>query len=171
MAITAAVATVASAAVSTYSTYQQTKAAKSQANYQAAIARNNVIIAQHNQQRIREQAAEAETDQRRRTMQMKGSVRAGAAAQGLLVDDTSDSSVQGILADVNAEGMYDILKIRDTRDNEIRNSKIQGMEYQAKADLFKNKADNYNPGMAAAGTLLGSASDVYGAGQNAKWWS
>ena len=72
MAFTAAVATVASAAVSTYSTYQQTKAAKAQANYQSAIARNNVIITRHNQQRIRQQADEAEADQRRRTSQMKG---------------------------------------------------------------------------------------------------
>ena len=89
----------------------------------------------------------------------------------MLVDDTQDSTVQGLLADANAEGAYDILKIRDTRENEIRNAKIQGMEYQAKADLFTAKASGYNPGMAAAGTLLGSAGDVYSAGQNAKWWS
>lgn len=170
MAFTAAVATVASAGLSAYSTYQQTKAAKAQANYQSAIARNNVIIAQHNQIRIRQQAEEAEADQRRRTSQMKGAVRASAAASGLLVDDTEDSTVQGLLADVNAEGMYDILKIRDTRENEIRNAKIQGMEYQAKADLFKSKADNYNPTMAAAGTLLGSSGDIYSAGKAAKWW-
>ena len=67
MAFTAAVATVASAGLSAYSTYQQTKAAKAQANYQSAIARNNVIIAQHNQIRIKQQADEAEADQRRRT--------------------------------------------------------------------------------------------------------
>ena len=45
MAVAAAVASVASTAVSTINTYNQTKLAKQQANYQAAIARNNVIIA------------------------------------------------------------------------------------------------------------------------------
>lgn len=171
MAVAAAVATVASAGISAYSTYQQQKSAKQQANYQAAIARNNVIIAQHNQVRIKQQADEAEAEQRRRTSQFKGAIKARAAGSGLLVDDTQDSTVQGLLADANAEGAYDILKIRDTRENEIRNAKIQGMEYQAKADLFTAKASSYNPGMAAAGTLLGSAGDVYSAGQNAKWWN
>tara|TARA_B100001248_G_scaffold241628_1_gene208498 strand:+ start:10373 stop:10888 length:516 start_codon:yes stop_codon:yes gene_type:complete len=171
MAVAAAVATVASAGLSAYSSYQQQKAAKQQANYQAAVARNNVIIAKHNQIRIKQQADEAEAEQRRRTSQFKGAIRASAAGSGLLVDDTQDSTVQGLLADANAEGAYDILKIRDTRENEIRNAKIQGMEYQAKADLFSAKASSYNPAMAAAGTLLGSSGDVYSAGQNAKWWS
>ncbi len=169
MAVAAAVASVASTAVSTINTYNQTKLAKQQANYQAAIARNNVIIAQHNQRRIEQQAEEAEANQRRRVAQFKGAIKANAAAKGLLVDDTSDSTVQGLLADTTAEGMYDILNIRDKKETEIRNAKIQGMEYQAKADLFSSKAKGFNPGMAAAGTLLGGAAKSASYGQEAGW--
>ena len=47
---------------------------------------------------------------------------------------------------------------------------MQGVNVQAESALASLKASQQSPGMAAAGSLLGSAGKVYGAGKEAEWF-
>lgn len=169
-ATVAAIAAVASAGTGALSAYQQANSAKAQANYQSKIASNNAIIAQQNADRLRMNKETAEDDQRQRVAMTKGAARARLAANGLLVDDTGDSTAQTLVQDIVETGEYDVLKLRDNYDQEIRNAQLQGMNYQAEAGLQSLKASSYSGATAAAGSLLGSATKVYSAGKEATWW-
>jgi len=167
----AAIASVASAGVGAIGAYQQSQAAKSQARYQQQVAQNNAIIAQQNADRIRQQAQQAEDEHRDKIARTKGRARAVLAAQGLLVDDTADSTAQQLIQDIVTEGEYDILKIRDNYEQEARRAEIEGINYTAQAGLFGAKASAQSPFLSAAGTLFEGAGKVYGAGKGAGWWS
>jgi hypothetical protein len=142
--------------------YQQAQAQKGQARYQAAVARNNAIIANQNAADARDRGEAAEDEHRRRIEQTKGSARAAQAGQGFLVDDTEDSTNVQMVADLAEAGELDVLRIRDNTEREARRAQIQGVNFQAEAGLFDLKASSISPGMAAGGSLLGSASSVYG---------
>lgn len=160
--------TIASTAMQTYGMYQQQQAAKAQANYQAQVARNNAVVAQQNADRVRQQAKTAEEAQRERIKMTKGTAVAVAAANGLLVDDTEDSTVQTLVQDIAAAGEYDILTMRDNYEQEARRAEIQGVNYTAEAGLMSMKADSINPALSAFGTALEGASKV---GSTYKAWS
>ena len=169
-ATVAAAAAVASVGVGAVGAYQQSQAAKSQANYQAAIANNNAIAARQNAERIRQEAGIAEDEQRERIARTKGAAVAALAANGLLVDDSADSTAQQTLQDIAAEGEYDVLRIRDKYEQEERAAILQGQNYDAQGALMRLKADAQNPAFAAGATLLEGASSIYGAGKDAGWW-
>lgn len=152
----AAVASVVGTGVATVGAYQQSQAAKSQANYQAAVARNNAIIAQQNAADARDRGKAAEEEHRDRIAQAKGSVTAGAAAAGFLVDDPGSTNVD-LLADVAEAGELDIQKIRDNTEREAHRALVQGVNFTAQAGLFDAQASAQSPMMAAGGTFLSGA--------------
>jgi hypothetical protein len=92
------------------------------------------------------------------------------AGNGLLVDDTVDATASLLQADLASEGEYDILKLRDRYAQQVQAAQVQGVNFQAEAGLASLKASQQNPGMAAAGSLLSSAGNVYGAGKEAGWF-
>jgi hypothetical protein len=165
-----AAAAVVSAAVGAASAYQQSQAAKSQANYQSQVASNNATIAMQNAERLQQYGDIASDEQRVRLAQTKAAARARLAANGLLVDDTVDATGSLLQADLAAEGEYDILKLKDRYAQQVQAAQVQGVNFQAEAGLASLKAAQQSPGIAAAGSLLGSAGKVYGAGKNAGWW-
>jgi hypothetical protein len=165
-----AAAAVVSAAVGAASAYQQSQAAKSQANYQSQVASNNATIAMQNAERLQQYGDIASDEQRVRLAQTKAAARARLAANGLLVDDTVDATGALLQADLAAEGEYDILKLKDRYAQQVQAAQVQGVNFQAEAGLASLKAAQQSPGIAAAGSLLGSAGKVYGAGKNAGWW-
>ena len=162
-------ASVAGAAASTYGSYQQAQASKSQANYQAQVAENNAQIARDNAARVRQDSQVAQDEQRERIQRTKGAA-AAAASRGLIVDDTSDSSVQLNMQDIAGEGELDILRIRDRYEGEERRAIVQGINFTADVGLQRAKASSYSPLMAAGGTLLESASGVYSTGKSVGAW-
>jgi hypothetical protein len=167
----AAVASVASAAAGAASAYQQSQSAKSQANYQSQVASNNATIAMQNAERLQQYGDIASDEQRVRLAQTKAAARARLAANGLLVDDTVDATGALLQADLAAEGEYDILKLKDRYAQQVQAAQVQGVNFQAEAGLASLKASQQNPGIAAAGSLLGSAGKVYSAGKTAGWFS
>jgi hypothetical protein len=166
----AAIAAVASAGVGTASAYQQSQAAKSQANYQSQVASNNATIAMQNAERLQQYGSIAEDEQRERLAATKAAARVRLAGNGLLVDDTVDATGSLLQADLASEGEYDILKLRDRYAQQVQAAQVQGVNFQAEAGLASLKASQQNPGMAAAGSLLSSAGNVYGAGKEAGWF-
>ena len=166
MAIVGAVAAVASAAAGVASSYQQSQASKAQANYTSKVATNNVTIAMQNAERLQQYGSIAEDEQRERLAATKAAARARLAANGLLVDDTVDSTAALLQADLAFEGEYDILKLKDRYAQQVQAAKVQGVNFQAEAGLASLKASQQNPGLAAVGSLLSSAGSVYKAGKN-----
>ena len=155
-------AMVVSTAVSTYGAYQQAQAQRAQANYQAAVARNNVIIAQQNAADIRDRGETAEDEHRRRIKQTKGTAKAVQASNGFLVDDSEDSTNVQMVADLAEAGELDILRIRDNTAREEHRALVEGVNFQAQAGLFDLKASSISPGMAAGSTLLSGAASTFG---------
>lgn len=139
---------VASTAMTAVSAFQQSSMAKAQAKYQAKLAENQAIDAH--------QRAEAEKDeQRRKIAQTVGTARARQAANGLLVDDTPDSTNAGLIDDLIIAGELDILRIADNANREASG-------YEAQAKLHKFQAKSQNPLLAGLGAGIGAGVSAYG---------
>ena len=148
--------------VSAVGAMQQAGAQRDQTAFQAAVARNNAIIAQQNAEQIAKKGKVAEQDRARLISQTKGAAKARQAALGFLVDDDEDSTNVQNIADIAETGQLDILRIRDNVESEKRRALVQGQQFTAQAGLFDLKAGDSSGGLAAAGTLLSGASKVAG---------
>lgn len=165
--------TIASTAASAYSAYSGAQAAKQQAEYDAAVARNNAIaqqqaaeyqaavtrnnaIAQDNNAKMAKTQAEdalrrgadEELALRQRVAQTQGAQTAALAARGL---DVSSGSALGLISDTEYLGEIDALTIRDNAAREAWGHNRQVQEYQygatttrADASLLDYKARNIN---------------------------
>lgn len=134
-----------------YSAFSQAQAARDAAEYNAAVARNNEILANAEKAAEAERGVEQELDQRRATRQLKGQQIAGMAAAGL---DLSEGSAADILAGTDWMGEVDALRIRDqsARNQWAIGEKARG--YAAEASVERAKAKASNPALAGVGSLL-----------------
>jgi len=150
-------ATAISGGVAAYGAHQEGVAAKQQADYQAAVAKNNSILAQRAADDARARGGIEASQQRLKTLQLIGSQRASAAARGVLVDSGS-AAYQ--IADTAAMGELDALTIRNNAEREALGFEAQGANFQGEQRLLKATgknavtASNYKVGA----TLLNSAS-------------
>lgn len=123
-----------------------------QGNYQAAVARNNQIIANRAADDATERGIEAERQQRMKTQQVLGRQKAAMAANGL---DISSGSPVDILSDTARFGEYDALTIRSNAEREAYGYRTQAAQYGAEAKMAKRSGY-----LNAAGSLLTGASKV-----------
>lgn len=161
-AAVAGVTSILGTAVSTLGAYQQSKAAQAQAEYNAAVARNNQIIAQQDADAIRERGKQQEADHRERIRQTIGAARAVQGATGFLADGQYDDTNAQLIGDLAEAGELDILRLRDSIELDARQKEIQAVNFQAEAGLQGLVASQQNPLMAAAGTLLEGAARTAG---------
>jgi hypothetical protein len=165
------IATIASAVgtgLSAIGAYQQSKATKSQMEYNAAIQRNNSITAQYDAEAIRERGKEEEADHRDRIRQTIGDARAGQAAGMFLIDDKKDSTNVQLIGDLAEAGELDILRLRDDVELRARAREIEASNFDSQAGLFDMSAAAQSPFLAGATTLLSGAAataGVYAKGQ------
>jgi hypothetical protein len=162
MPVVSAVAAVAGLGMSAMAAAQQANQAKARANYQAAVARNNAIIASDNAKAIVDRGEQEKADLRRHITLVKGSAKPIQASKGFLVDDTEDSTNVQQRADLAEAGALDILRLDDKIQLRKREALIQGQNYQSQAGLFDFEASTYSAGGAFAGTLIAGAGDVIG---------
>lgn len=157
-------------AFSAFSSYNQAEGQKEAANYQASVARNNAQIAEWQAQDASKRGEEEETRQRMRTAQLKGSQRAGLAANGI---DISEGSAAQIQADTDWMGEQDALTIRDNAKRNAWGWRSQGQQSTADANMYKAKADSISPMLAGAGSLLGNSGALINVGNAVadKWYS
>lgn len=158
MCLTAvALAVAASTVVSVTGAVQQAKAQKAQAEYNSAVARNNVIIAEQDAQDV-EQRGDIALAQRRQALdQTIGSARTAIAGSGLLVDDAPETTPAMLLDDLTVAGQMDILTLEGNIARESRRARIQGSQFEAQAGLFDLEASSISPGFAGLSAGLGSA--------------
>lgn len=161
-ATTTAVVATAGLAFSAYGAYQQSVATKDQANYQAAVSRNNKIIADRSAVDITKQGKDEANRYRAKVRQLEAEQTVGLAGQN--VDVTEGTSVD-LLADTAELGEFDAQMIESNAGREAYNARVRGMNFGTQADLYKAKADAQSPAFSASTTLLS------GAGQVADRWS
>lgn len=148
---------IAGMVMSAYSASQQASAAKDSANYNAAIQNNNAKIAEYQAKDAVQRGDQATEDHMRKVAQLKGSQKASMAARGL---DLSEGTPLNILTDTDVFGEIDANTIKTNAAREAWGYRAQGSNSTAQAGLYKMQADNQNPLMAGAGTLLSGAGSV-----------
>lgn len=156
MCFTVALAAL-STAVSVVGAIQQANAQKAQAEYNAAVARNNTIIAEQNAQDVEDRGDIALAQRRQALNQTIGSARAAIAGSGVLVDDAPETTPAMLLDDLTVAGQMDILTLEGNIARESRRARIQGAQFEAQAGLFDLEASSISPGLAGISAGLGSA--------------
>ena len=139
--------------VQAYGQIQQGKAAKARANYQAAVARNNQIIANRAAEDARKRGTLEANLQRQKSRQLVEQQRASIAGAGVLVDQ--DSALGTTIATAGL-GELDALTIQSNAEREALNFEAQGVNFQTEAQLrtFEGKQAVSSSYLKAGGTLL-----------------
>lgn len=156
------VATVAGAVFGAVGQVQQGRAAEDRAAHNAAVARNNAIIA-------RQQAVDAEAiggvksaQEQLKARQLAGLQRASLAGQGVALDDDPESSANQLIFDVFGQGRINAANQRTIAEREALGFRRQAANFEAQAGATiaegSNTASALN--LAATGTLLSGASSV-----------
>ncbi len=156
-ATTTAVIATAGLAMSAYGAYANAQSQKDQANYQSAVARNNKIISDRNARDITRQGEDEANRYRAKVRRMSAEQTVGLAGQG--VDVTEGTSID-LLADTAELGEFDAQTIKSNAGREAYNARVQGMNFEAQAGLYKAKADAQSPAFSAGTTLLAGAGQV-----------
>jgi hypothetical protein len=147
-------------AMQMYGQYQQGQAAGAAGEYQAAVARNNAIMAERQAADALARGDAAEKQQRLRVQGMLGKQKSALAGAGVQLDE--GSSGLDILGDTAAYGELDALTIRSNAEREAWGYRAQAGNYEAQARLNQMQGENSQmAGMIGAGsTLLTSAGSV-----------
>lgn len=153
--------TVASTAVGMMGAQQQAAAQKQQANYQAAIARNNQTVAQWKADDAIKRGKAAQDEHRQNVVAFKGKQRAAMAASGF---DINEDDALDILADTAEIGELDALTIKSNAAREAWGHQVEGSNAGAQAGLYDSKANNINSAFAMGTELfsgIGSVADKW----------
>lgn len=151
--------TVLGTAFSAFGAIQQGRAAAAQAEYQAAVGRNNAILAQRAADDARLRGEEAARRKAVESRQLIGRQRAVLAANGVLVDQGSALDLTSDAAEI---GKLDELTIRSNAEREALGYEAQGSNFSASAQLNQIRADNAQSSAmgSAFGTVLTGATSV-----------
>jgi len=144
--------------------YGQSQAAKAQAGqyqYQAAVDRNNKIIADRQAEDAIKRGDAEEDEHRRKVAAIKSDQRVGFASRGI---DLGSDVVTDTLSDTAMLGELDALTIRSNAAREAYGYRVQGMNYEASAGNNALAAKNAKSAGKTAmfSTLLSGASTVAG---------
>jgi len=139
--------------VQAYGQIQQGKANQARANYQAAVARNNQIIANRRAEDARRRGTYEANLQRQKSRQLVEQQRASIAGAGVLVDQ---DSALGTIIGTAGLGELDALTIQSNAEREALQFEAQGVNFQTEAQLrtFEGKQAVSSSYLKAGGTLL-----------------
>lgn len=163
LAIASLASTVASTGLSILAQGQQAEAAKQTAAYQAAVARNNQIIAERAAARKEQEGQIAADKKRQQAAQLAGRQRAVLAGNGVLVDT---GSALDITSDTAAFGELDALNTKYSYDNQAYNLRVQAANFGNDATLADYRASTSSATLGQLGTLLGGIGGVA-----SKWYT
>jgi hypothetical protein len=151
--------------MSAYGAYQNSKASQGMANYNAQVAENNAKTAEiQAQDALRRGDAEADTVRRNADM-LKGSQRASMAAKGL---DLAEGTAAELQDQTDFFSLTDQATARDNAKKEAWSIRVGGSNYRSEAAMQRATGKSFSPGFAAAGSLIGGASQVAGQWYRAK---
>lgn len=124
-----------------------------QMEFQAAVAKNNAQIAQHQQKDAHRRGEQEATDVQRRMRVLHGSQRASMAARGL---DLTHGTPSNILEDTRFFGAVDTNTTRHNAAKEVWEHRLTEQNEDAQAGLFKSTAQSFRA-MGAYSLRLGAA--------------
>ena len=130
-----------------------------QANYAAAVARNNIIIAERNAAAARDKGDAEAAAQRIRTRQLIGRQRTSLAGSGQVVDE---GSALDLVLDTAELGKMDELTIRNRAEREALGFEAQASGFAGEAKLRTLTASSAKSAAKtnSLSTLLTSAGSV-----------
>jgi len=170
------------AAFAAYSSYSQASAQKNQANYNAAVERNNALISSYQATDAIEKGKLERQNHETKVRAMVGSQEAALAGNGLSL---SSGSASNLLSDTEMFGLIDANTITQESKRKSWAYDVEGSNYTAKAGGLENQADAINPmmsGLISGGMSLASSwgsGAIGGAGSGASasastggsdWW-
>ena len=137
---------------------QQGRAAKNAANFQAAVARNNAILAERAAKEAEARGEVAVDKSQLATRQFIARQKVAQAGQG---QEINTGSALDLTADSAAGGKLDELTIRANAEREAIGFRTQGMNFAAEAGFQELRAQNAS----AAGRFGALTTLVTGAGR------
>lgn len=168
---------LAMTAAGTYANIQQAnaqrEAAKSQAEYQAAVAQKNQELAEEQARQQRIAGYEEATRTRRETAILIGRQRAAQGASGSVVDAGGNLDLN---LDTVERGEFDALAAYQKGLNASYNSQIQAWNYGQQSAGYQMQADNADKGSgwatvgAIAGGVAAGANSAFNIGSKSDWW-
>lgn len=157
------IAGIGGTALSAVGAIQQGNAQADAARYQAAVDRNNAILANRSARDALQRSQADEQAQRRKTADALGRARAAYASRGV---EGGFGSPLATLGDIAQFGELDAKTIRTNAEREALGYEAQAMNFTSSA-LFKEKsASNYT----TAGFLNAGSTALSGASSVAKSW-
>lgn len=142
-----------------YGQVQQGRAAQAEANYRAAIERNNAIRAEYLAEDAIERGKEEEREERIRGRLLIGQMRAVLGGSGQVVDEGSAGE---LVIDQAAANELDARTIRNNSEREAQEFRIRATNSESQANLFELSGSNARRAATgqAVGTVLGTAGTV-----------
>ena len=161
--VTIGVVAVGASALSAYGQIQAGQAAKQAGDYNAAIARNNQIIAERQAEDAVKRGDIAADEQRRKTARVLGAQKAAIGASGVALDSGTPMDIFG---DTAAFGELDALTIKSNAARDAYGYQVQGMNFEAEGAMARTRGTNAQRAsyIQAGSTLLGGAAqggDMY----------
>lgn len=150
---------VLSAVVGAVGAQQQGKAAQAEADYRAAIDRNNAIRAGYAADDAIARGKEAEKQERLRGRLLVGRMRASLAGSGQVIDE---GSAGNLVIDQAGTNEQNALNVRANAAREAYGYRSQAANFESSASLSTLSGRNARSAgnLAAAGTLLSGAGKV-----------
>jgi hypothetical protein len=143
-------------------TYFSAAGQRSSLEFQARIADINARIAEGSAQTALVQGERAVQGVRMHTAQVKSAQRVGLAANGIALD--SDSAIN-VLTTTDVMGEQDAITTETNAIAQAWGYRTQSSNMQTTSALNNAAAGNINPGLSAAGSLIGNAGKV-----GAQWY-
>lgn len=152
-------ATAVGTMVSMQQQQAQGRALAQQAQYRAAVAQNNQVLAERAAQDAIQRGGVEESRSRMETNRLIGRQRAALAASGQVVDTGSALSIVG---DTAALGELDAQTIRSNAEREALGFRIKGMDFEAESALSQASGRQAvtDANFGSASTLLSGAGTV-----------
>jgi hypothetical protein len=158
---------VASAVYGAYSAYQGSQQAKYQSEYESDVARNNATMAGYAAEDAANRGAREIEQSNQKARALRGEQEVRLASNGL---DLSSGSALSLLQDTDWMMAQDAGTIRTNAAREAWGYNVEKSNNLSSSANYKQAAKNTKPWQAAAGSLLGSAGKVYGAGKADGLW-
>lgn len=155
----ATAASVASGVVSAVGAISSASAQQKQAEYQAAVARNNQTLAENAAKEALQAGQTREANARMASAQLRSRQRAVLASNGV---DVNSGSALDTQTDTAALGELDALTIRSNAERDAVGYRNQGANFGGEAALAAARAANATTSgyFSAGGSLLTSAGNV-----------
>lgn len=149
-------ASVVGGAMSAYGQYEQGQASKQSGLYQAAVARNNKIIAERAAERAKSEGLVDIENNDVKVRGLLGSQKAAQAANGI---DVNTGTALAIRKGTREAGAYDSEILRVNSENKAYSYLVQAQNFESEARFSEMKANNAERAgnLAAFGTLIGTA--------------